>query len=210
MARVCWSRLGSGRGRRPVTLTAALLLGLALTSCGWGDGDLPIDPGSTSPQPGAGDVVKDDVHNAQDAAFAHDMVLRHRQAIELSGLVKDHTSNPALLVLAQQISNEQTPELDEMISWLEEWHQPVTTPSATVVDGTAGMASAVDLATLRTDQGPAFDRLYLTLMIANQLGGVAEARDEQRTGADERARGLAEDMASAQSEKITAMRRLLG
>jgi uncharacterized protein (DUF305 family) len=161
----------------------------------------------TSPQPG--DVVQDDVHNAQDVAFATDMIVRHRQALEMAGLAPGRTSNGTVLALAQEIRAEQTPEVAEMGRWLTEWRKPIPGPSARVTVG-APVATPAELARLRTSKDAAFDTTFLTLMIAHHQGAVTAAQDEQRTGADERARGLAEDIASSQSTQLTRMRQLLG
>lgn len=186
----------------------ALLALLTLGGCGSGGG-VPDDPGAGSPQPGAGDVVQEGVHNEQDVAFAGAMVVHHRQGIEMARLAQGRTTNPQVLAVAAQVESEHTPELAEMTRWLGEWGRPVPGASPSV-GGIAGLASPAQLAELRAAKDAAFDRLFLTLLVAHQEGGVSQSRDEQRTGADERARGLAEDMAVSEGERVVELRKLLG
>jgi uncharacterized protein (DUF305 family) len=191
-------------------LTAAVILGFALGGCGSDPGGAARDPADTSPVPGAGDIVQDNVANAQDAAFATDMITHHRQSIEMARLARDHTKNEKVLALARQIESEQTPEVAEMTRWLTEWRRPVPAASASPRHVVPGMASPTDVTRLRTARDGAFDRTFLTLMIAHHEGGLSLARDEQRTGADERARGLAEDIATSDAAQIAQMKALLG
>jgi uncharacterized protein (DUF305 family) len=192
------------RARR--TLAGVLVAGVALAGCGSADDG--GGPTSSAPQPGAGQVVQDDVHNAQDVAFAEVMIAHHRQGIELAKLAPGRTSDAKVLAIAKQIADEQTPELAEMTVWMTEWGKPLPAPGAAVT-GITGIAPATEVAKLRAAKDAAFDRLFLTLMIAHHEGGVSQSRDEQRTGADERARGLAEDMAGSEEERLAELKKLV-
>ena len=204
------------RGRR-ILLRAAqqfvcgavlvIVTGLALTGCGSGDDGGGGGPTNSSPQPGAGDVVQDDVHNGQDVAFAGSMIAHHRQGIEIARLATGRTRNEKVLAIAKQIEDEQTPEHTEMTGWMTEWGKPPPASGATIT-GITGLVPPADLARLRAAKDTAFDRAFLTLMISHHEGGVSQSRDEQRTGADERARGLAEDMAGSEQERLTELNAL--
>jgi uncharacterized protein (DUF305 family) len=195
------------------TLSAAAVLGLSLAGCGLNQPP-PIRPetANTSPQPGAGEIVQDDVHNAQDVAFAEAMIVHHRQALAVAKLANGRTGTAKVLAIAQQIDGEQTPELEEMSRWMTEWRRPVPGGTPATVGGQTvpGMLPAADVSALAGRKGTDFDRAFLTLMITHHQGGVQISQDEIRTGADERVRGLAEDINAAQAAEITDMRALLG
>src|SRR5262249_9511455 len=53
-------------------------------------------------------------YNADDVAFATNMIPHHQQAVELSALVPDRSTNAQLVALAQQISAAQQPEINVM------------------------------------------------------------------------------------------------
>lgn len=198
--------------RRPAVLAAVLLTGgLALTACGSDDAAPPRPSLTVPPQPDDGRVVQEDVHNAQDAAFASDMIIHHRQAITMAQLVPGRSRNENVVRLARRIETTQAAEVQQLSRWLTEWGKRVPAPSATTVGYTLpGSVSAAQLRTLQATSGEAFDRSFLTLMISHHEGAVTQARDQVRAGADERARGLAEDILVAQTTEITEMRILLG
>ena len=50
-------------------------------------------------------------YNADDVAFATNMIPHHQQAVELSAMVPDRSTNAELVALAQQISAAQQPEI---------------------------------------------------------------------------------------------------
>src|SRR5690349_2429835 len=50
-------------------------------------------------------------YNADDVAFATNMIPHHQQAVDLSALVPDRSTNAQVVALAQQISTAQQPEI---------------------------------------------------------------------------------------------------
>ncbi|MGH3675133.1 MAG: DUF305 domain-containing protein, partial [Mycobacterium sp.] len=88
---------------RLVAALAALATALFLSSC-------------TSPTEPAG-------HNADDVAFATHMIPHHRQAVELSAMVPDRSTNPELIKLASNIAAAQGPEIETMKAFLAQWQQ---------------------------------------------------------------------------------------
>lgn len=71
------------------------------------------------------------------------------------------------------------------------------------------MASDDDLGDLEAARGPAFDRLFLELMIVHHEGAVHMARMEERAGRDPGALALAERIVRDQTAEIAEMRALL-
>ena len=61
--------------------------------------------------------------NADDVAFATNMIPHHEQAVELSAMVPDHSTNPELIALANQISAAQQPEINAMKVFLVQWNE---------------------------------------------------------------------------------------
>jgi uncharacterized protein (DUF305 family) len=191
---------------------AAAVLGLTLAGCGLNQPPpIRAETANTSPRPGAGQIVEDGVHNAQDVAFANAMIVHHRQALALAKLATGRTDTAKVLAIAQRIEGEQTPELEEMGRWLVEWGTPAPTGTPSTIGGQAvpGMIPAADVTALAARKGADFDKAFLTLMTTHHRGGVQIAQDEVRTGADERARGLAEDINAALGEEIRQIQALL-
>jgi uncharacterized protein (DUF305 family) len=147
-------------------------------------------------------------HNAEDAQFAQHMVPHHRQAVELSALVPERTTNPEVRQLAEQISAAQQPEIDTMTGWLTAWGVPEQAH-----DSHGEMAGMVDDATMQRladSRGPEFDRLWLESMIAHHEGAVAMAQQEIDQGKNADATALARRIAETQQAEIAQMEALLG
>ncbi|MDN5858062.1 MAG: DUF305 domain-containing protein, partial [Pseudonocardia sp.] len=67
-------------------------------------------PGQQRPQPGPVDV-----------GFAQDMSVHHTQAVQMASWERDHTSDPALKLLATDIETTQHGQVGRMQSWLAMW-----------------------------------------------------------------------------------------
>ena len=65
--------------------------------------------------------------------FATDMIPHHQQAVDLSALVPDRSTNPAVIKLAADISAAQGPEIETMKAFLVQWNagEPTTRATAT-------------------------------------------------------------------------------
>lgn len=162
-----------------------------------------------------------------EAGFARDMSAHHAQAVEMSFIVRDRTSDPAVRLLAYDIINTQSAQIGMMTAWLDQWGLPKTDPAGPMrwMSGHAGMAMplaaapgaarmpgmATDarLAELRTASGKDAEVLFLRLMIAHHRGGVDMARAVlDRTGRDQ-VRRLARTMVAGQLSEIAQMNAML-
>ncbi|MFY0408425.1 DUF305 domain-containing protein [Solicola sp. PLA-1-18] len=176
----------------------ALALVLALAGCSGGDDEPTSSAGSDAAR-----------HNAADVTFAQDMIPHHRQATEMAGLVAERSTNAQVEQLATQIQQAQEPEIIEMSGWLEDWDEEVPAPDAAVGD-MSGMMSPEDLEQLAGLTGEAFDRSFLTLMIAHHEGAIEMARTEAEDGENADAVALARSIEATQNDEIETMRGLLG
>jgi uncharacterized protein (DUF305 family) len=91
----------SSNTARVATVLAAIAAALFLSSCSSpasnGQADRPqTDQPVITGQPAG--------YNADDVAFATNMIPHHQQAVESSAMVPDRSTNAELIALAQQIS----------------------------------------------------------------------------------------------------------
>lgn len=161
----------------------------------------------SSPPPGASAV-----HNAADVSFVQNMLPHHQQAISMSQLAASRATSPQVKALADRIDAEQGPEITRMQGMLGAWGAPVTAPGTHDMGGMPGMGmmSEQDMGRLATASGPAFDRLYLQLMVRHHQGAIDMARTEQAQGQNPEATALANSIVSSQQSEIDEMNRLLG
>ena len=113
--------------------------------------------------------------------------------------------------MAARISSAQRPEIDLMTGWLESWGAPVPEDMSGMDMGGSmpGMMSMADMDSLEGSSGDAFDRQFLTMMIAHHQGAVQMANVEIREGDNPEAITLAEQVVSGQTSEIARMQDLL-
>lgn len=141
-------------------------------------------------------------YSSADIAFAEMMIPHHEQAIEMSEIAFLNTTNPALLQLAQEIKDAQSPEIELMNSWTG---VKASTHAGHMMDG---MLSESEMSDLREAKDKEFDRLFLEGMIKHHEGAIEMAQDV----ADSDNKGVADLSASiigAQELEISKMKELL-
>jgi uncharacterized protein (DUF305 family) len=120
------------------------------------------------------------------------MATHHAQAVEMSFVIRDKSSDEELRTLAYDIIVTQSTQRGIFMGWLQEWGLPqaTTAPRMTWMPGHAqvepgaaggmplmhGMASDDELRRLRVAQGTDAEILFLQLMIRHHEGGVLMAR----------------------------------
>ena len=144
--------------------------------------------------------------SADDVRFMQDMILHHYQAVQMADLVESRTNRQGVVDAAGRIKAAQADEIAFMQRWLRERGAEAPDPAAAgsmsgmnhgsmnhgAMDhgamnhdghaamsghGTmAGMATPEQMAALAAAQGVAFDRQFLSLMIAHHEGAVEMVR----------------------------------
>nr|WP_281390655.1 DUF305 domain-containing protein [Sphaerisporangium rubeum] len=145
--------------------------------------------------------------NAADVRFFQDMVVHHRQALDMSAAAPTRASSDEVRRLAARIADVQGPEINAMIRWLRQQGQRVPDHHA-AHDGMPGMATPEQMARLRAARGPEFDRLYISLMTAHHMGAITMAAGELEKGSHTVPLELASDISVSQAAEINRMRRI--
>ncbi|AEV72169.1 hypothetical protein MycrhN_1553 [Mycolicibacterium rhodesiae NBB3] len=196
---------------RIVAVPIALFAAIVLSSCSGSQehtGDHPTEESVSTAQPPG--------FNADDHAFATNMIPHHQQAIELSAMAPDHSTNPELVALAAKISAEQEPEIKALRVFLVQWDEnPDDDASQGEQEGHGGhgaMAGMVDEATmtkLQSLRGAEFDTLWLQSMISHHQGAIEMAKAEVAHGQNEDVKRMAQGMIDAQQAEIDQMKQML-
>lgn len=204
-----------------VAVLAALLAGLVLGGqflAGKGASQAPKD---TSPE----------------AGFARDMMDHHSQAVEMSFIIRDNTSDQSVRTMAFDIINTQSVQIGMMKGWLGLWGLPQTgsrpamswmRENQTFAMGTdsqgggmdmdmtmeatgrmPGMATDAELQQLRDLKDKAAEILYLQLMIRHHKGGIGMAKAVLATAKQPEVRNLAQTIVNGQQTEIEAMQQML-
>ncbi|MGE2723042.1 DUF305 domain-containing protein [Mycolicibacterium celeriflavum] len=200
---------------RLAAVLVAFVTALVLTSC-----TSPASDGHTDHEHADEPAIsgKPAGYNADDIAFATNMIPHHEQAVELSALVPDRSTNPELKALAQQISNAQEPEIRTMRVMLVQWNENPDANTGQEGHGghgaghegaMQGMVDEATMAKLETLSGPEFDTLWLQSMIAHHQGAIEMARAELANGDNVDAKRLAQTIVDTQQAEIDQMNQML-
>lgn len=193
----------------PITLgMSAIALAIALTGCSTGNG-------SDSPTTSESSRV---AANTADETFVTMMIPHHKQAVEMADIVLDKEGvDPRIVDLAQQIKEAQGPEIERMLSWLEDWgvdYDPnVGSMDAmdhgSMAESEDGMMTADDMSSLENADGVGASRLFLEQMIVHHVGAVDMARIALDDGQHPDVLELAQQVTDDQTVEINAMEDLL-
>ena len=145
-----------------------------------------------------------------DIMFAQMMIPHHQQAVDMSDLALERSTDPDVRELAQQIRDAQAPEIEQMEGWLDDagagtsmGHDP-----SDMGMGMGGMLSDEDMTALENATGAEFDRLYLEGMIEHHEGAIQMTHMIEDSQNDE-VRALAEAIVESQTAEIERMEEML-
>jgi uncharacterized protein (DUF305 family) len=128
--------------------------------------------------------------SSADAGFARDMQTHHAQAVEMSMIAYQRSTDPEIRTIAYDIALTQQSQSGILHDWLDQWQLPATstaTPMSWMAGDPAsggmtmtvstdglmpGMATKNQLAKLRAATGRDLDILYSQLTIRHHLGGI--------------------------------------
>ncbi|SDQ89202.1 DUF305 domain-containing protein [Thermostaphylospora chromogena] len=167
----------------------------------------PGEPAKTLSPDEAATAVPSPTANASDVRFMQDMIIHHRQAIDMALLAPSRARSAELKRFAARIKDAQAPEIAAMTAWLREQGQRVPDHHAGH-RGMPGMATPEQLSALRAATGAEFDRLFVELMTAHHRGAIVMARQVLAEGSHVRVRELAEEIAITQGVEIDRLRRI--
>jgi uncharacterized protein (DUF305 family) len=152
-------------------------------------------------------------HTEADTAFVQHMIVHHQQALEMAGLVADRSGRDDLPTMAERIVESQESEIALMEKWLADRGEDPPDPADPVHadhELMPGMATSAQLADLEAARGPAFDALFLDLMLAHHQGALTMVEDLYASGGglEPAADRLAREVEADQSIEIGRMQDL--
>ncbi|KTR40365.1 hypothetical protein NS263_07825 [Curtobacterium oceanosedimentum] len=188
---------------RTFAIAAALTLGLTLASCSTSNSGSEAGSSSSTSVASA--------HNDQDVMFAQMMLPHHKQAVEMSDmlLAKGSGVDTDVTDLAKQIKAEQSPEINQLTTWLKGWGESTESEHSGMGHSMSGMMSDSDMDDLDQASGDDAAKLYLEQMVQHHEGAVDMAKTEVDKGKNTDAVAMAKSIVSSQTEQITQMQDML-
>jgi uncharacterized protein (DUF305 family) len=152
---------------------------------------------------GMTNVERSSEYSSDELMFAQMMIPHHEQAVTMSELALENTTNPDVIALATAIRDAQGPEIEQMKGWLDgksESHMHDMEMG--------GMLTDAELAELVSLKDAAFDQMFLTAMIAHHEGALdMVSMIEDSTKAE--VKKLYNNIVTSQSAEIEEMKALL-
>ena len=142
-----------------------------------------------------------------DAMFLQMMIPHHEQAVVMSDLALSTSKNADVLKLAKQIRDAQAPEIIKMQGWLSDAGLNED-PGHSMGDGMGGMLSDSEISTLKESTGKAFDKLFLTGMIAHHEGAINMVMMIENSSNSDIS-NLGKEIVKSQAAEIELMKQLL-
>jgi len=201
---------------RAIALPIALAGTLVLSACGAGsnDHDMSGASGAMKGSAAAGATPATGAKAGADVDFATMMIPHHAQAIAMADMALKQATDAKVKAVAARIKAAQGPEVVRMTGWLTGWGAPL--PKAEDAHGmsgmgadTGGMMSADEMAELDRATGPAFDRMWLQMMVRHHQGAVAMATTELAKGANPEGKQLAQSIIDSQTVEIAELNKIL-
>jgi uncharacterized protein (DUF305 family) len=201
-----------------IAALAAAATVLLLSSCSSpeADGHADHQHGSESSAASTPTGQQPAAFNDADVTFVTDMIPHHEQAVAMSALVPDRSTDPAVLKLAADISAEQGPEIETMKAFLVQWKGGAIDSSQSEghngMEGMQmpGMVDGGTMSKLQSLKGAEFDTLWLQSMIGHHEGAIGMSNTEIANGVNADAKKLAQEIVTTQQAEIGQMKKMLG
>jgi len=210
----------SEKGRSPFVIAVAVVALAALLASVFLLG-ISLGPSDTT-------KIAMSAESSVDAGFAGDMQRHHAQAVEMSNLVLQRTSDAEIRTLATDILLTQQQQIGQMYAWLELWSLPqsssqpamawmpqdqANTPGHDMASMGSqpmpGMATSKDLAQLAKATGTRANRLYLQLMIPHHQGALDMATAAAQNAETSQVKALAQAILDSQTAELAVLRQML-
>ena len=154
-----------------------------------------------------------------DVGFCTDMTVHHLQAMAMCQRVLGSDTGDPVQAAAVEVLQTQAIEVGMMRAWLTDWGESTATPETVMawmggehgdghdggmpVDEMPGLATEEEMRELGSTTGLAQGRLWLELMRAHHVGGVAMAEAAVTMASEEKVRRIAQVQIDVQTYEIS-------
>jgi uncharacterized protein (DUF305 family) len=186
----------------------ALASAISLSSCG-----SPPPDSHTQPTHTDGPVVTGEPagNNSGDVTFSNNMIAGDQQGIDMSALVQNRSTTPAVVALATAGASARHSDVAILKVLLVQWKEnPDSQDGRGQRSGMKGMVDQATIGRLNSLHGSEFDTLWLQSMIGLDNGEIEIANTEVGNGKNVDAIDLAKQIVASRQAEIGQMNQILG
>jgi uncharacterized protein (DUF305 family) len=169
--------------------------------------------GAAMPRPrsvGSFQMASPAAYSTADLSFVDRTYVYVDDALIIARQASSGSVDPQLRELAAGLITVQQGNLQQLSGWLRQWgKKPPARPASDAGGRWPGLPADIQIKGLARLKAAAFDRAFLTLIIADQQGALAATTAERERGAFGPARQLAAQMAASSTLAIVHMRQML-
>jgi uncharacterized protein (DUF305 family) len=162
--------------------------------------------------------------DSAEAGFARDMATHHAQAVDMSFVVRDKSTDRDIRALASDIIVTQSTQRGMFMGWLQQWGLPQASArprmawmpghvhSTSAAEGAVlmhGMATEAELRSLEEANGVDAEVRFLQLMIRHHEGGIIMARALMALSERRELVQMAKSIDEGQRAEIALMRNMV-
>jgi uncharacterized protein (DUF305 family) len=140
--------------------------------------------------------------SAADKTFVADMTPHHALGVRMADMALEKADDVRVREFGFTMGRYQQAEFDQLSAMATSW-------KATASGHAHGMLTPAEEDALAALDGRAFDRAWLEQMIIHHQGAVVMATSEVASGSDVKAKAIAANVATVQSNEITKMKAVL-
>ncbi|WP_219467247.1 DUF305 domain-containing protein [Nonomuraea rhizosphaerae] len=140
-------------------------------------------------------------YDKADVTFSKEMIVHHRQTLQLAALVPQRTNTQYVRDLSQKLEASEKADIAQMSEWLKSWQVGVPAQEK------EGVAKQV--AQLSSKTGAAFDKLWLATISAHLDHGIMMATAAQSGGKHGPTIQMASRLVTEQTDQIAEIREKL-
>jgi uncharacterized protein (DUF305 family) len=142
-----------------------------------------------------------------DHMFIANMIAHHQGAVEMANLALTNAKHPELKDMANAIITAQTKEIKDMQGWQMTWGYPASSGGA--MEDHSSMGTMNEMANMSDGleglYGDAFDKAFLTSMMAHHQSAINMAYPGQTNAKHDEVKKMTKDIITAQSKEIATM-----
>jgi uncharacterized protein (DUF305 family) len=138
-----------------------------------------------------------------DLQFIDTMKSHHQTAVQMGQMAQQKASDAKIKAFGRNAADDQTREVQQMEEWRRQWYPNAPDAQNMQLPGAASMS--MDMSHMQSMSGPAFDMMFVDMMIPHHQGAIEMSRDALQKAQRKEVRDFARQVITKQEKEITEL-----